>query len=258
MRLVRAIVIAVCVFSPTAAMHKGALHVMAFNVLFRGADDPKSLDAIAAEHAGVVCLTELTPRFAARFTERFQSEYPYRHFAPQVGTWGIGLASVYPLSSVRVGPVAPSGIPDLEATLMVRGRPVRLACVHLNPPLGKHRASDDLITTLRKNDDVREKQVATLVARFNGSREPVVLLGDFNDEPGRRSLAALSEAGFHRGCGALSARCGPSFPGLVVTRWPAVFTIDHVYARGLEFTMSKTLRAGGSDHLPVVAAFAPW
>jgi endonuclease/exonuclease/phosphatase (EEP) superfamily protein YafD len=29
--------------------------------------------------------------------------------------------------------------------------------------------------------------------------------------------------------------------------------VDHVFARGLDFVVAKTLRTGGSDHFPVMA-----
>ena len=132
------------------------LHVMAFNVLFRGANNQASLDAIALEAPEVLCLTEFTPTFVRAFEARFSTEYPHRHFAPHTGTWGVGLASNYPLTAARAGPVAPSRIPDMQASVQLRGRPVMLDCVHLQPPLGKHRKNDDTLTTIAKNAAVRE------------------------------------------------------------------------------------------------------
>jgi endonuclease/exonuclease/phosphatase (EEP) superfamily protein YafD len=228
------------------------LEVMAFNVLFNGADDAKSVKAVADAAPDLVCLTELTPRFVGAFEGALASDYPHRHFAPQKGTWGVGLASKRPLKDVVVTPIAPSRIPSMEATVDVGGAPVRVVCVHLTPPMGKHRKSDDVFQTLEKNAAVREKQAATLVARFAKTKTPVVLLGDFNEEPGGAALRALEKAGWARGCSVRGASCTPTFPGAVVA-WPAVFLIDHVYARGMDFTDARTLRTGGSDHFPVTA-----
>ena len=50
-----------CLLARGGVAQDDSLHVMAFNVLFEGADDAKSVQAIADEDPDVVCLTELTP-----------------------------------------------------------------------------------------------------------------------------------------------------------------------------------------------------
>ncbi len=232
------------------------LKLMAFNVLFRGSDDAASVKAIETEAPDVVCLTELTPHFVTAFEGALSKTYPYRAFVPQAGTWGVGFASKRPLTEVRTGPVAPSKIPAMEARVQFGGGSVQLVCVHLMPPVGKHQKSDTFFEQLEKNAAVRMKQAQTLVTRFEKTERPVVLLGDFNEEPNGEGLRALEAAGFTRGCALWKSSCSPTFPGPVFA-WPAVFNIDHVFARGLTFTEAKTVRAGGSDHYPVTATLVP-
>ncbi|MFT3712652.1 MAG: endonuclease/exonuclease/phosphatase family protein [Archangium sp.] len=227
------------------------LKLMAFNVLFKGANDAKSLDAIEAENADVVCLTELTPTFvkALESSPTLAKRYPYRSFAPQKGTWGVGFASKVPLANVQTGPVPPVKIPAMEATVQFDGGPVQLLCVHLIPPGGKDGVTLD---TLSKNATTRKKQAETMVARYAKVKTAVVLLGDFNEEPVGAAMHELDDAGWRRGCLLPTSSCGATFPGPVFS-WPAVFQVDHVLARGLTFLSAKTVRAGGSDHYPVVA-----
>jgi endonuclease/exonuclease/phosphatase (EEP) superfamily protein YafD len=227
------------------------LHLMAFNVLFKGAKDAKSLDAIAAEDADVVCLTELTPTFVKGFetSPKLAKAYPYRSFAPQKGTWGVGFASKVPLANVQTGPVLPVKIPAMEATVQFDGGPVQLLCVHLIPPGGKDGVT---LETLAKNAATRKQQAETLVKRYAKVKTPVVLLGDFNEEPVGAAMGVLGDAGWSRGCLLPTSSCGATFPGPVVS-WPAVFQVDHVLARGLTFLSAGTVRAGGSDHYPVAA-----
>lgn len=231
------------------------LRLMAYNVLYDGADDAKSVAAIEAETADVVCLRELTPHFVKAFegSAALTKAYPHRTFLPKTGTWGVGLASKVPLTDVRVVPVPPLKLPAMEATVRLDGADVRLVCVHLNPPAGKHKKSDSFAETLRKNAVVRKKQADTLVTRFASVKTPVVLLGDFNEEPGGEALAALEKAGWSRGCAVPGSSCSATWPG-PTSSWPAVFMVDHVFARGLDFSVAKTLRAGGSDHYPVLAS----
>ncbi|MCA2977331.1 MAG: hypothetical protein INH37_03520, partial [Myxococcaceae bacterium] len=60
---------------------------------------------------------------------------------------------------------------------------------------------------------------------------------------------------FSRGCDLAGSACTATFPG-PANPWPAVFEIDHVFARGLTFSNAHTVRAGGSDHFPVSATFS--
>ena len=49
---------------------------------------------------------------------------------------------------------------------------------------------------------------------------------------------------------ALIKKCGSTFPG--ATSWlPAVFEIDHILGRKIQFQLAKVIREGGSDHYPV-------
>lgn len=243
--------LASCLVAQVAAAE--TLDVLAFNVLFRGADDAASIKTIEAEDADVVCLTELTPTFVKAFeASTLAKTYPYRHFEPKPGTWGVGFASKQPLTRVATLPVPPLKLPAMTATTQLGIAPVELLCVHLNPPAGKHAKADSLATTLEKNDAVRAKQADALVARYATVTTPVVLLGDFNESPGGDALGKLAKAGFRRGCDVKGSSCTATFPG-PAEPWPAVFEIDHVFARGLSFSNARTVRSGGSDHFPVRA-----
>ena len=123
------------------------LKVMAFNVLYQGADDAASVKAIADHAPDVLCLTELTQPFVKTFEAKLSKDYPYRHFETAKGTWGVGLASKFPIAAAGTTPVPPLKLPALEAQLSIRGQTVAVSCVHLNPPAGKHKKSDGLTTT---------------------------------------------------------------------------------------------------------------
>ncbi len=232
------------------------LKVMAFNVLYLGADDARSVAAIADEAPDVVCLTELTDGFVKTFEARLAADYPYQHFVTTKGTWGVGIASKHPIVSASVTAVPPVKIPAMEARLTMGGRLVSLTCVHLMPPVGKHRKSDGFFTTLEKNAEVRKKQAGWLVDRYAKLPGPLLVVGDFNEDPGGDALAALEKAGLGDACAAKdSGRCGPTFPG-PATPWPPVFTIDHVLGRNVCFSKGATVHGGGSDHYPVLAELA--
>ena len=259
MRPPRSTVLATCLLVLTScvaaraarAQDDGGVTLLAYNVLFEGADDAKTLAAIGDAAPDVVCLTEVTPRFVQAFEKALGAKYPHRAFQPAKGTWGVGLASKRPLRAVEVVRQSPSRMPALEARVTLDGVDGTVTCVHWMPPGVKHHAGDSFADALKENAGLRGRQAAAFVARYAKARGPVVLLGDFNEEPGGAGLAALEDAGWSRAC-AVAGRCGATFPG-PASPWPAVFTIDHVYVRGLAVTDARTVRAGGSDHFPVLA-----
>lgn len=220
-----------------------ALDVMAYNVLFKGADDSKSLKAIADESPDVLCITELTRAFMQRFDQAFPTQYPHRSLVPKPGATGVGIYSRYPLIRADVFPLPPYNRATLHATIDWRGKPLDAICVHLTPP------RVDGYKLRSWNDEIRKKEGAHLVKRLTGLDRPALVLGDFNEDLDGPALTALRQIGFTQACDS----CRATFPGPVVP-WPAIFSIDHITGRGVTFTDARTVRAGGSDHFPVAAA----
>ncbi len=228
--------------------------VLAFNVLYDAEDVDASVDVIAEADPDLVCLTELTSKFVKAFERRLGARYPHRVFAPTRGTWGVGIASRTPLSDARTFEEKPHRIPAMEAVTRLRGKEIRLVCVHLFPPVGKHRASDGFFTTLDKNAALRVEQAKYLIGRYSGEPGPVLIAGDMNEGRSDDALLTLFKAGYRHACAIEDEDCGATFPGATYFL-PAVFEIDHILGRGVTFTYARVIDEGGSDHYPVAAAF---
>jgi endonuclease/exonuclease/phosphatase (EEP) superfamily protein YafD len=230
------------------------LSFLAFNVLYNSTEIEKSIDVIEVAHPDLVCLTELTPRFAARFEARLAKKYPHRVFRARKGTWGVGLASRYPLSDARLFEQKPHKIPAMESKIHLKRTTLQLACLHLFPPVGKHRASDGFLETMEKNAELRRKQAAYILNRYAKLKGPVILAGDMNEQAGGRAIETFQAGGYVRSCGAPSSDCGATFPG-ATSALPAVLEIDHILGRGVSFESARVARGGGSDHFAVYAEF---
>lgn len=240
---------------------RGRWSVLAFNVQYDSRAPQQSLDAIARADADVVCLRELTPSFSDEVVAAVGARYPYRSLHPTRGTWGVGLLSKKPIVHAVVFEESPHTLPALEATI----EGVLVSCVHLFPPVGKHRAEDDALVTYAKNEVLRTQQARELMRRYRLTgptsdqqdrrrTRPVVVLGDFNEGPGGGAAEALRAAGFVRACDVAERRCGATFRG-VDFALPAFVEIDHIFGRGVTFRAASVVRAGGADHLPVLASF---
>jgi endonuclease/exonuclease/phosphatase (EEP) superfamily protein YafD len=225
------------------------LSLMAYNVLGKGADDSRSLAAVAREGADVLCLTELTPRFVARFAAAFPADYPHRKFAPLAGALGVGVASRYPLTELKVYPIGPTRRPAMEVTVQRAGQRLQVICVHLMPPSVKVPTHGLGFEVRSWNEPIRRAEGADLLSHLRDKKRATVVVGDFNENTEGPAMQALLGVGFTAAC---AAPCGATFPGPALP-WPSLFTIDHILGRGVAFTGARTVRDGGSDHYPVIA-----
>lgn len=229
-----------------------AASVLSFNVLTGGIPTDAALAAIAAAAPDIVCLQELTPKLADAFVEHLGDDFPHRIFEPRPHTQGIGIASRYPMSDVRVLTLGLPYLPAAAADVMLPAGRVHFACVHLMPPHSGYGHADDLLQLYEHNKVIRVGQARWLLAHLDVVGDPAIVLGDFNEWPGQAALAVLYEAGFIDACNAKGSRCGPTWPGHVVPL-PALVRVDHILGRGVVFSDAAVLEAGGSDHYPVAA-----
>jgi endonuclease/exonuclease/phosphatase (EEP) superfamily protein YafD len=234
LRSAAAIACLLCCCDVSAAPAEHALRALGFNLLYDAKDNTASLRVISEADADFVCLREMTPRFVDLAEARLAKQYPYRALYPKRGTWGAGL---------------------LEAVADVDGRALQLSCLHLFPPVGKHKASDGFFETMAKNARLRRDQAQYLMARYK-SRQPLLVFGDMNEEPGGEALLLMATAGLQRACEtAVENHCGSTWPGPAIPLVPAAFEIDHILGRGVQFLRAQVIKQGGSDHFPVLAVF---
>lgn len=234
---------------------KRGVSVLAYNVEFDSKAPQKTLDAISAVDADVLCLTEVTTRFAAQLQKRLGTRYTNSFVrARSSGTWGVAIVSRYPLLDARSFPQAPYRMPAAEARVVTAQGTVRIACLHLFPPGAKRHGGEGFFAAMKENAVLRKQQAEHLVKRYAQERAPVVLLGDFNEEGDGDAVQTFQRAGFQSACGAADAHCGATFPG-ADSPFPAVFQVDHVLGRHLEFLEARVPHSGGSDHYPLFARF---
>lgn len=155
------------------------------------------------------------------------------------GEYGVAILSKYPMSDTKIHRLTTvegtGGEPRVMATAkitMKNGVSLRFASTHLDA---------------QKASVNREKQIAEITAIAVSETLPLIIAGDFNDQPGSAVIKKLDES-FTRTCQA----CEPTFP--VVT--PRI-TIDFIgYKPASKFkTISHTVvpEHYASDHLPVIA-----
>jgi endonuclease/exonuclease/phosphatase (EEP) superfamily protein YafD len=194
--------------------------------------DTQALAAwLAAERPHVVVLLEVSPAFAEGL--RTLTGYPYRKLVPADTPFGLAVLSRQPLSNVQVLQDA-EGMPHIEVDLHWQGRRVRLAALHLMPPLSAHYHG-------ARNDKLR-----SVAAAAHDSGQPALLVGDLNATPWSSAFTGLQSQGFRRAGG-----LRPTWPA-GGGGWAGI-PIDHVTGTAQWTVASSRLGPDvGSDHLPVV------
>lgn len=217
---------------PTGRQTPAAISLVSENVDAANRDPLATVRALAARHADVVALEELTAPAVSAAESVLNQRYPHHLVDGTVGIW-----STTPLRDVRLLDLAEMAGRGLAVTLGSPGWPVRVYVVHLASfRLGLYRERDDQLEQLRQ-----------LLADDPAPR--LAVAGDFNaasTDPAFRALTGV--AGEH----------GLPFFGLGFT-WPSshpLVRLDHVLVRGLG-EKTTVLPANGSDHRGIMAQLRP-
>ena len=222
------------------------LRVMSVNVLVVNPRQDDVIKAIERAAPDIVALQEIS-RAWHPVVERLAKRLP--HVAP--ADWRTQpsdniLLSRHPIVESRV--IVPPGparwFAHVEATVSVRGAPIRVLAVH--PPL----PAGPLLT------DIRQAHLDYYARVAAASALPLLIVGDFNITPySPRFRALLREGGLrYVHLGWAWPRSWPSASRGSYRRYVRGFPIDHVLtSRHFAVAAARAAEDVGSDHYPVVA-----
>lgn len=215
------------------------LRVVSFNIkLARQIDRAITvLESPELRAADVIALQEMDDAGVERIARALSLNYVYfpgaihptegRYFGPAILTpWPID--SAWKVVLPHRGSQRGQRRTATAAIVRIEGRPVRVYAVHLE--------NQTRVTRAEHRD-----QAAAVVADAAGAAEPVIVAGDFNSHE----------------IGRYFARHGYEWPTANVGRTVALFSWDHIFAKGLApagpgGAVKQVL--GASDHRPVWAA----
>lgn len=222
--------------------------VMSVNVLVSNSRRDDLVAAVERANPDVLALQEVSGAWDAT-VERLARRLP--HVVP--ADWRQRnrrvdnlLLSRFPIAASRiVWPPDPRySFPHVEATVLVRGRPVRMLSVH--PPLPKGR----LLTA------IRQSHLDYYAATARRSALPIVIVGDFNLTPYSPRFRRMLETGklSYVHLGWIWPSTWPSESRGRYQRHVRGFPIDHILtSTHFAVAAAATLRDVGSDHYPVIA-----
>jgi endonuclease/exonuclease/phosphatase family metal-dependent hydrolase len=225
--------------------------VMTYNVNWGGPGAQLTLGAIRSADADVVCLQETTPDWERYLRPRLSDTYPHMRFRHDRGAGGQAVLSRLPLTERAFLRPTAGWFPGWLLEVHSPVGPVQLLCVHLRPALNDRGSLTP--SSYVRTRSIRLAEVRGFHKQLNPRRAAVVL-GDFNEDDSGAAVSWLVEHGMTDAL--------PEFDRSTYTwEWPtSVVTfrdrLDHIlYSKHLHCHSARVLRAGASDHFPVIAVF---
>jgi len=230
-----------------------SLTVLTYNVNWGGYRADLSAQAIRDANADVVCLQETNPAWEAYLRANLGAVYPHMAFRHRDGAGGQAFLSRFALEDVAFMEPQEGWFPGWIVVADTPIGRVQFLNVHLHPPLsesGSVSAGAYFETRAVRLHEIRQ---------FHGRLRPeipTIVCGDFNESESGSAVEWLTQQGM---TDALS-----EFDRTTRTwEWPtSVYTLrnrfDHIlYAKPLYCCSARVIRAGASDHFPVLAVFGP-
>jgi len=225
---------------PAQPGERGAreLVVVTVNLLRDLGDHEVALRWALDQDPDVIAIQEVMPGSEEKIRRLLAPRLPHQVFEPRRGSFGMGVASRWPLRDVEKIRVEGASPVQFAATVSVDGDDLRLFCVHVAPPFNGRFARS------------QRSSLDALASHVKRAGSPVVMAGDFNLTPWCATF------------GSFVSRTGLADPRLgrgVLPTWAPywcplpLLPIDHVLLSP-EWRVEE-LRTGpafGSDHRPLL------
>ena len=169
--------------------------------------------------------------------ERCFEDYPHRIMQPQDNSYGMILASRYPLKHSEVQFLLNKEVPSISCVVTLPGGgDVRIIALHPEPPV--------------PNRDTygRDAEILLVAEEAQAEKGPLIVTGDLNDVAWSRTTRR-----FLRISGLLDPRQGRGlFNSFDARYWFLRWPLDHIFhSHHFELVAIKRQRFVGSDHFPM-------
>ncbi len=184
----------------------------------------------------IFVLMEVDQPWADAFADVLR-HYPHTVLQPQENSYGLIMASKFPLIDPQVQFLLTEGVPSIITTVeLPDGQHFRLYCIHPEPPV-PHRETTG-----------RDGETSLIALRTREETMPVIVTGDLNDV-----AWSMTTRRFRRISRLLDPRIGRKVFSTFDARYPLIrWPLDHLF-HSAEFRLMemKRLPPCGSDHFPV-------
>jgi endonuclease/exonuclease/phosphatase family metal-dependent hydrolase len=228
---------------------------MTYNLNYGIAGDEDTLRAIEEHPSNLVLLQETSPEWETALRARLSARYPHIAFRHCCLAGGLGVLSDREFTDLEyLEPPARGWFPAWRLQVESALGPVQVLNVHLHPQLGDSGANvSGVLSGMVKTPSIRRDEIASYLQHLEPN-VPTLVAGDFNESEYGGAVTSLERRGFRSAL--------PEFSYDDTWRWQTSLgkvsrRFDHIaYGQGLEVLSARVVKAGNSDHLPVVAVLA--
>jgi endonuclease/exonuclease/phosphatase (EEP) superfamily protein YafD len=226
--------------------------LMTYNINWGGPHPELAVETIRRERPDIVCLQETNAEWEKYLRRALSREYRYVSFRESAGRAGGGLGFLSKVAGTEIAYI-PSNTGWFDGWIVKFPTPagtVQVLNVHLRPPVSDR---GNWVSGYLWTGDDRQREIERFCAQRRQDL-PLIVAGDFNDGENSGVLRWLHGQGMRNALPQFD-RSAPTWEW----RLSAVTLrrrMDHiVYPRGLHCYQARVLKAGASDHYPVVAVF---
>lgn len=229
--------------------------VLTFNVNWGVPRSKQTIDAIRKADADIVCLQESNRQWERLMRWHLARQYPFQEYRQSKGRLGGGLAFLSKRKGVlRAYARSKTGWFDgwvMEFPTTVG--PVQVLNVHLQPQVDENDqySLDGFLSANRRH----EKEIKRFHFQFDSDKNapPLIVAGDFNEGESGGAVTYLAKQGFTNALPEFDCRTRTWAWDFGLITWR--MRLDHLMYQRLHCFEAKVIKAGGSDHLPVLAVF---
>ncbi len=227
------------------------IKVMSYNVNYGLAGDLSIVEVIESAGCDVVFLQETTKDWEQVLKKALGKKYAHIDFRHGRGAGGLGILSKFSFNPGElIDPPEGGWFPAWRVVLDTPLGKIQALNVHLRPQISD---SGSVVSGYFTTDTIRERQMERYVEYLDPDL-PTLIVGDFNENRSGDAVAHLLQKGYKSAL--------PEFsPYQDTWRWRTSLgtitsQLDHIaYDRKLEPVNVWVVRAGTSDHLPLVGIF---
>ncbi len=213
------------------------LRLIACNVKQSNKHHSRLAEIVADRDPDVLVLMEVNNTWMDALAATL-AKYEHVVSQPQDNTYGMVLASRFPLADVAVEDLLTDGVPSIRATVSLSDElAFRLYAIHPEPPVPNH------------GSEGRDGETALVAMLVRDETLPVMVTGDLNDV----AWSGTTDR-FRRISRLLDPRIGRKIFSTFDARIPLIrWPLDHLF-HSPEFRIQamERLRSCGSDHFPVM------
>lgn len=229
------------------------LRVMTYNMLFVNEDVDGMVELITEQNADVIAMQEVTGEFREQLETELSDTYPYWAYVQNGNNfYGNIVFSKYEITDELAQFEQSGSLLYLATDVDVAGQIVRVYNIHTAPP----RFGNGFDTSSRTEG------ITTYLTdvRSESPQMPLIIMGDFNMSDQTQDYRRLNRA-YTDVYRATSIGFGTTFEyfGSLGFSWiPSYVRLDYVFLRDgvgspqLVPIASEVIRAGNSDHLPII------